>query len=372
MNRDLPQRIAVSAPDLGERERRYLLEAFDSGWISGAGPFVERFESAFAQKLGVRHAVSCANGTVALHLALLALGVEPGDEVIVPTLTYVATANAVAYCGATPVFADCEADTWCVSAATIAPLITSRTVGVIPVHLYGHPCDMDAIMELAGQRGLFVLEDAAEAHGAAYRGRPVGAIAQAGTFSFYGNKIMTTGEGGMVTTNDNALAEKMRFLRGQGMDPQRRYWFPAMGYNYRLTNLQAAIGLAQLERLEELVAARRRLAQWYREELKGVAGLALPVEKSWARNVYWMFSVVLEGASEAERDAVMAALAAENIETRPFFHPCHTLPMYRASGANCPIASRLAVQGINLPTFAQLSRPQIERIAVAVRSALEG
>jgi perosamine synthetase len=362
--------LPVSRPDLSGRERQYLLEAFDSGWISGIGPFVRRFEDAFAEKFGVRRALCCANGTVALHMALLALGVKPGDEVIVPDLTYVATANAVSYCGATPVFADCEEDTWCVSEKTIAPLITPRTAGVIPVHLYGHPCDMDAINALAASRGLFVLEDAAEAHGAGVRGRPVGSMGAAATFSFYANKILTTGEGGMIATNDDALDRKMRLLRGQGMDPQSRFWFPILGYNYRLTNLQAAIGLGQLERVDEKVERHRRIAGWYREELAGVPGLRLPVEKDWARNVYWLFSVVLEGANSARRDAVMLAMAEAGVETRPFFYPMHTLPMYTGCRADCPVATRLAAGGINLPTFGALSRSDAARAARALGDAM--
>jgi perosamine synthetase len=360
----------VSSPDLSSLERQYLLEAFDSGWISGAGPFVQRFEVAFADRFGVHHAISCANGTAALHLALLALGVKPGDEIIVPDLTYVATANAVSYCGATPVFADCEEDTWCVSVETIEPLITPKTVGIIPVHLYGHPCDMDAINTLAAKHGLFVLEDAAEAHGALVRGKPVGSLGTAATFSFYGNKIITTGEGGMVTTNDEALAVRMRQLRSQGMDPKKRFWFPMIGYNYRLTNLQAAIGLAQLERLDEKVDKHRQIAGWYREELDSVSGLQLPVEKPWAKNVYWLFSVVLEGAGEAQRDKVMQGLADGGIETRPFFHPMHVLPMYARSEANCPVASRLAARGINLPTHAGLRKGDLARIAEALRGTV--
>lgn len=365
-------RIYVSEPDIGDLERRYLLEAFDSGWISGAGPFVQRFEEAFAEKFGVNHAVSCASGTAALHLALLALGVGPGDEVIVPTLTFVATANAVTYCGATPVFADCEEDTWCVSARTIEPLVTPRTVGVVPVHLYGHPCDMDGITALAGRHDLFVLEDAAEAHGATYRGRPAGTIGRAGTFSFYANKIMTTGEGGMMVTGDPALADRARTLRGQGMDTDRRYWFPVVGYNYRMTNLQAALGLAQLERLEELVEKRIRLARWYLEELEGAAELRLPVEKPWAKNVYWMFCVVLEGADERARDGLMRRLADDGIETRPFFYPCHTLPMYEARAAECPTAARTARGGVALPTHHGLGRGEVSRIASLVSAFATG
>jgi perosamine synthetase len=362
------RRLSVSSPDLTGRERELLLAAFDSGWISGAGPFVQRFEEAFAEKISVRHAVSCANGTAALHLALLALGVRPGDEVIVPDLTFVATANAVTYCGATPAFADCEEDTWCVSAATVEPLITPRTVGIIPVHLFGHPCDMDAITALAARHGLFVLEDAAEAHGALVRGRPAGSLATAAIFSFYGNKIVTTGEGGMITTNDAALAARARQLRGQGMDLEKRFWFPLIGYNYRLTNLQAAIGLAQLERLDQTVEVHRRVAAWYRAELASVEGLRLPVEKKWAKNVYWLFSLVLEGG-EARRDTVIQTMAEEGIETRPFFYPMHNLPMYGGLAADCPVATRLAAAGISLPTHAGVRRGDVARVARSLRGA---
>ena len=259
---DAPRRplIPVAAPVFAGREREYVADCMESGWISSAGKYVELFEAEFAKFCGVRHAVSCCNGTAALHLALAALGVGPGDEVIVPTLTFVATANAVTYCGARPVFADSEAETWNLDPAHVASKITPRTKGIVAVHLYGNPAEMDALRALAHRHGLFLLEDAAEAHGALYRDAHAGSLGDIAAFSFYGNKIIATGEGGMVTTDDDALAARVRLLRGQGMDAERRYWFPVVGYNYRMMNLPAAIGLAQLERAEWHTGRRREIA----------------------------------------------------------------------------------------------------------------
>lgn len=363
-------RLPVADADLSGRERDYLLQAFDSGWLSGSGPFVERLEGALAEYCGVRHALACANGTVALHLALLARGVGPGDEVIVPSLTYIATANAVTYCGATPVFADCDADTWNISAATIEPLITERTQGIIVVHLYGNPVDMTPVMDLARRNGLFVVEDAAEAHGAEYDGRRAGSLADVATFSFYGNKLMTTGEGGMVLTDDDDLARRARLLRGQGMDPNRRYWFPIVGYNYRLTNLQCAIGLAQFERLPAFIETRRRLAGLYREALQGLEGVTLQQEQAGAESVWWMFSIRL--SSQERRDAVMAALEKEGVETRPVFYPLHLLPPYAASRADCPNTERIGLAGVSLPSGGHVSADDVGQIRDVVRQTISG
>jgi len=357
--------LPVADADLSGNERRYLLEAFDSGWISGSGPFVDRLDHALAEYCGVSHGISCANGTVALHLALLALGVGPGDEVIVPSLTYIATANAVTYCGATPVFADSDPDTWNLSAATIEPLITDRTRGIIAVHLYGNPVDMDPVAALARGRGLFVVEDAAEAHGVEYKGRRAGSLADIATLSFYGNKLMTTGEGGMVLTSDDALAAKVRLLRGQGMDPKRRYWFPIVGYNYRLTNLQCAVGLAQFERLPEFIETRRRLAGWYREAFKDLPGVTLQKEQAGGHSVWWMFSIRL--ASQDLRDKVMAALEKEGVETRPIFHPLHLLPPYEPLNASCANAERIGLGGVSLPSGGHVMPGDVARIRDVIR-----
>jgi perosamine synthetase len=359
----LKQFIPVAEPALVGNEKTYVLDCIESTWISSAGKYVERFEAAFADFCNVKHALSCCNGTAALHLALLAQNVGPGDEVIVPTLTFVSTPNAVSYCGARPVFIDSEPETWNLDPALLEELITPRTRGIIAVHLYGHPVDMDPVLSLARKYGLFVIEDAAEAHGAQYKRRHIGSIGDVATFSFYGNKIIATGEGGMVTTNDDRLAATMRQLKGQGMDPRRRYWFPVLGYNYRMTNVAAAIGLAQLEKADWHIARRREIAAHYARRLGHVPGLALQPEKPWARNVYWMSSVVLAEQSVA-RDTAIAALAAEGIETRPFFYPMHTLPMYQglAKGQSFPVGERLAASGINLPSGATLTEADVDRV----------
>jgi perosamine synthetase len=358
----------VAEPWLDDVERSLLLAAFDSGWVSSQGAFLERFERDFAAFAGTRHALATCNGTAAVHLALLALGVEPGDEVIVPTLTFVATANAVRYTGATPVFVDCEPDTWNLDPERVAAAVTPRTVGILAVHLYGHPCDMDALQAVADRHGLWLAEDAAEAHGATYRGRRVGSLARLAAFSLYGNKILATGEGGVVTTDDDELARRVRLYRGQGMDPQRRYWHLVVGYNYRMTNLVAAIGVGQLQKAERLVAARRDLAAWYMDELAGCDELVLPVERADVRSSWWLFSARLraaEGRPEL-RDELMARLAADGIETRPFFHCMHTLPPHAQPGS-FPVAGDVATSGLNLPSAFRLTRDDVRFIAGRLR-----
>lgn len=365
-------RIPVAAPALDGREKEYVLECLESGWISSLGRFIGDFEAAFASYCGVRHAVACNNGTTALHLALVALGIGPGDEVIVPTLTYIASANAVAYCGATPVFVDSEPETMNLDPALVEAKITPRTRAIMPVHLYGHPVDMDPIREIATRHGLIVLEDAAEAVGASYRGRKTGALGDIAMFSLFGNKIITSGEGGMIVTDDDALNEKLRLYRSQGMDPKRRYWHPVVGYNYRMTNIQAAIGLAQLERVDAHLAARRRVAEGYDVRLAGLANrLARPVTRPWAEHVHWMYNVVLAEGERRTRDEVMAALEADGIESRPVFYPLHVMPPYAPSGQGpFPVAESLAARGISLPTHAGLTDADLDRIVEALARAL--
>jgi perosamine synthetase len=363
------RRIPVAAPALVGREREYVLDCLDSTWISSSGRYLERFEAAFAEFCGVRHAVSCCNGTVAVHLALMAHGVGPGDEVIVPTLTYVASANPVVYCGAQPVFVDAEPRTWNMDPERVAEAITPRTRGIVVVHLYGHPVDMDPILELAERHGLWVIEDAAEAHGATYRGRIAGSMGSLATFSFYGNKIITSGEGGMVVCDDERLAAKVRQLHGQGQDSQRRYWFPMIGFNYRMTNVEAAIGLAQLERIDWHIARRREIASWYREELGAEEGVELSPEAPWAQSAFWIMCALLEEDRFGPRDEAMSALDAAGIETRPFFYPLHTLPMYREAneGKDFPVAEDLARRGVNLPSSAKLTREDVARVGARLR-----
>lgn len=364
--------IPVAAPVLAGREKEYVADCMESGWISSGGKYVELFEAAFAEFCGVRHAVACCNGTVALHLALLALGVGPGDEVIVPTLTFVASANAVTYCGARPVFVDSEPATWNLDPVQVEAKITTRTKGIMAVHLYGHPAEMGALRNTARRHGLFLLEDAAEAHGAAYEGRPVGSLGDAAAFSFYGNKIIATGEGGMVVTDDGALASRARLLRGQGMDAGRRYWFPVVGYNYRMMNIPAAIGLAQLERADWHLARREEIALWYKEELRDVGELTWQGEAAWAKHVRWLFTVVLGDGVRVGRDELMVRLLQLGVETRPVFYPMHALPPYRESavGEPFPVAERIAERGVSLPTWAGLSRDDVSFICEALRGCL--
>ncbi|HEY5866899.1 MAG TPA: DegT/DnrJ/EryC1/StrS family aminotransferase [Candidatus Tectomicrobia bacterium] len=356
--------IPVAAPVLNGNEKAYVLDCLESTWISSSGKYIEKFEAAFAEFCGVQHALTCSNGTTALHLALLALGIGPGDEVIVPTLTFVATANAVTYCGARPVFADCEPRTWNIDPASLEAKITHRTKGIIVVHLFGHPVDMDAVLAIASRHGLFVVEDAAQAHGAECHGRRVGSMGDIGTFSFFGNKIVSTGEGGMVVTNDQAMADKMRLLKNHGMDPQQRYWHPIVGYNYRMTNVAAAIGLAQLEQVEWQLQRRREVVMWYREYLQDAPGMTWQCEQEWARHVWWMFTVVVDKGCAQKRDQIMGYLQERGIETRPVVHPVHTLPPYLNSsqGESFPIAEHIARYGINLPTWAGLTREDVRYV----------
>jgi perosamine synthetase len=282
----------------------------------------------------------------------------------------VATANAVTYCGASPVFADSEPYTWCISVESIARLITPKTKGIIPVHLYGHPCDMGPIVKLAKTHGLWIVEDCAEAQGATYEGIPVGKFGTAAMFSFFGNKVVTTGEGGMVVTDDDELADRLRLLRGQGMDLSRRYWHPIVGYNFRMTNIEAAIGLAQMERVEQLIGDRLRIGAWYNERLKDETALTLPPNAPRCRTVYWLYSVLVNEA--ARRDALTAELAQAGIETRPFFYPIHQFPMYRRhrTDTGCPVACALSASGLNLPTSSYLKEADINLIAAVLRGLL--
>lgn len=356
--------IPVAAPVLQGNEKAYVLDCLESTWISSSGKYIDQFEAAFAEFCGVQQALSCSNGTTALHLALMALGIGPGDEVIVPTLTFVATANAVTYCGARPVFVDAEPNTWNINPALIEAKITPRTRGIIVVHLFGHPVDMDPVLSLASRHGLFVLEDAAQAHGAEYKGRRVGSLGDVATFSFFGNKIVSTGEGGMVVTNDHEMTSQMQLLKNHGMDPQQRYWHPIIGYNYRMTNIAAAIGLAQLEQVEWQLQRRREVTSWYREYLQDAPGIRWQCEQAWARHVWWMFTVVLDDDYPIDRQEIMGRLKERGIETRPVVHPLHTLPPYRdaSQGESFPVAEQVARCGINLPTWAGLTREDVRYV----------
>ncbi len=366
--------IPVSDPKLDGNELRYLTQCIQSNWISSAGRFVREFEEAFAGAVGCRYGVACSNGTTALHLALAALGVGPGDEVLIPTFTMIATANAVRYTGAVPVLADSEGETWNVEVSRVEAALTPRTRGILVVHTYGHPVDMAPLIELADRRGLWILEDAAEAHGARYQGRPVGSLGRASAFSFYANKIISTGEGGMVTTNDPDVARLGRRLRDHAFSDERHFWHKYVGFNYRMTNLQAAVGLAQTERLEEFVEIRRANAKRYTRRLYRFPGLRLPVERPWARNVYWMYGVVVEDEFGISRDELRRRLARRGIETRTFFIPIHLQPIYyeQFKGQRFPVAEDLCRRGLYLPSGATLTEAEVSYICDAVHEAREG
>lgn len=355
--------IPVSKPALLGNERKYVDDCLESCWISSNGKYIHLFEEKFASYLGVGHAVACCNGTAALHLALLALGIGEGDEVIVPTLTYVATANAVAYTGAMPILADCDGETWNIDPLKAEALITDKTKAIIAVPLYGHPCDMDLIMDMAHRHSLFVVEDAAEALGARYKGRLCGSIADISTFSFYGNKTITTGEGGMVVTNDCNLAERVKIFKGQGMDPNKRYWFPQIGYNYRMTNIQAAIGLAQMENIDQFLEKRQEISGWYNDSLIDISGITLPVVKEYAEHSWWMYSILIENDNLMHRDDIIKLLERNGIETRPFFYPMHILPSYKNNGTVLTTSEIVSSIGINLPTYYDLKKTDIDYIS---------
>jgi perosamine synthetase len=367
------QLLQVAAPTFAGREREYVLDCIDSTWISSAGTYIDRFEAAFADFCGVRHAIACSNGTTALHLVFASLGIGPGDEVIVPTLTFVATANAVRYCGGTPVFVDVHPDTWTMDPVVVESKITPRTKAIVPVHLFGHPADMTSLQAIADRHGLIVVEDAAQSPGAEVRGRRVGSMSRLATFSFFGNKILSTGEGGMITTDDDALAATIRMLKSQGMEPGHRYWFPVVGYNYRMTNVAAALGLAQMEKVEWHLTRRQEVAAWYRERLAGASGLTWQIEQPWARHVWWMFTIVLDAAPPVDRDAVKRELAARNIETRSVPYPLHQLPIYQDAtrGQRFPAADHIAGRGINLPTWAKVTKEDVAEICDVVVTAID-
>ena len=367
--RDFPRKlIPVSEPNLCGNEKAYVNDCLESGWISSNGIYVNRFEESFSRYLSSPHAIAVANGTCALHLALLALGIGPGDEVIVPSLTYIASANSIIYSGATPVFVDSLPDSWNMDPHQIESAITSKTKAIMAVHLYGNPCDLDALLAITRKHGLYLIEDTAEAFGSRYRNQLLGTFGDISTFSFFGNKTITTGEGGMVVTSRADLAEKIRLFKGQGMSLQRRYFFEVIGYNYRMTNIQAAIGLAQLENAEHFIRAKRRNAELYREFLSGIPGLQFPHEDGKCFDTFWMYSIVLDPSLPFEREELTHYLSSKGIETRPFFIPCHQLPPYRHHQITLPVAEALGTRGLNLPSSTCLTREDILWVSEAIRT----
>jgi perosamine synthetase len=359
--------IPLYQPDLRGNEKRYVMECLDSTWISSKGSFISKFEDRFADYLGIDHALGVCNGTAALHLALVTLGVGPGDEVIVPTLSYIAAVNAIAYTGATPVFVDSLRETWQLDPDDVRRKITSRTKAIMVVHLYGQPCDMESLCKIAEENKLYLVEDCAEAFGARYHDRLVGTFGHIAAFSFYGNKTITTGEGGMIVTKDRELAKRANLFRGQGLVPNREYWHEVIGYNYRMTNICAAIGLAQLERADGFLSRKRELAQAYQQQL-AVLPVEMHREAQSTTHSWWMISILAENA---DRDPLRAHLREAGIETRPLFFPAHTMPMHKRDGENFPVAADLSRRGINLPSWPGLKDEQLETITSAIAGYFE-
>ncbi len=375
--------ISVNEPLLGPRESQYVTDCIRTGWISSAGPYIEEFERQWASYCGRRYGIGVSSGTVALQAAVASLRLNPGDEVILPTFTIISCALAVVYNGGVPVLVDCDPRTWCMDVQQVKNKITPRTRAIMPVHIYGHPVDMDPILDLARSCNLVVIEDAAEAHGAEYlteretarpQWRPCGNFGTFSCFSFYANKLITTGEGGMVLTDSSELAEKVRSLRNLCFRSDRRFHHEELGFNFRLTNLQAALGVAQLERFNEIIARKRWMGQEYSRRLNGIKNLQLPVQESWARNVYWMYGVVL--SEEFGMDAAVFAqrLKQRGIETRPFFLGLHEQPALHQQnlflGERYPVAERIARQGLYLPSGLALNAEQMDRVCDAVHDVL--
>lgn len=366
------ERIPVAGPSITRKEIDYVADAAENAWYANAGAYNRRFEAAFAAYVGRKHAISLPSCTSGIHLALAALGVGPGDEVIVPEVTWIATAAPVSYVNATPVFSDVDPRTWCMSVECFAACITPKTKAVIPVDLYGGMPHMDALLDVAKRHGVAVIEDAAEAIGSEYRGRRAGAFGEASVFSFHGSKTLTTGEGGMLVTDSDALHERAQFLRDHGRDPGDRSFFGReVAYKYKMSALQAALGLAQLERIEELVAKKRQVWNWYRERLVGMPGLELNAEPEGTKNSCWMVTAVLDPAWGG-KDSVGKRLAEQGIDTRPIFSPLSSLPAYGNLGSAIAaqrrnvIAYRLGPNGLNLPSALNLTQEQVERVCVAL------
>jgi perosamine synthetase len=383
LNRTFMEIIPVNEPILGSRELEYVTQCIRTGWISSSGRFVTDFEQAWASYCGMKYGIAVSNGTAALQVAVKCLDLEPGSEVIMPTFTIISCALAVVYNGCTPVLVDCDPCTWCMDVSKVESKITSRTRAIMAVHIYGHPADMDPLLALAEKYGLAVIEDAAEVHGAEYlSGREgpnptwkrCGALGHIGIFSFYANKLITTGEGGMVLTNNHSYAEKARSLRNLCFRDDRRFYHTELGSNFRLTNMQAAVGLAQMERIEEIIAKKRWMGKTYTASLKDIPALKLPVEESWARQVYWVYGIVLDESTGMDAAEFARLLLAAGIQTRPFFLGLHEQPIFLNNGMfqseHYPVAERLARQGLYLPSGIALNEKQLARVCKTVREIL--
>ena len=374
--------IPVNEPLLGETDLHYVTECVRTGWISSSGRFIDEFEQRWAAYCGRRYGIAVSNGTTALQLAVAALDLQPGDEIIMPSFTIISCALAAVYNGAVPVLVDSDPATWCMDVTQVEKKISERTRAIMPVHIYGHPVDMDPILELARARGLAVIEDAAEAHGAEYLSgrdtnpvwRRCGGLGTLSCFSFYANKLVTTGEGGMVVTDDAGLNDKVRSLRNLCFRPERRFYHLEMGFNFRLTNLQAALGLAQIERIHDIVARKRSVGEEYTRRLKGLRGLQLPVDECWARGVYWMYGIVVMEETGMDAAALAQTLRRSGIETRPFFLGMHEQPVFHQRGLfvdeHYPVAERLGRQGLYLPSGLALTEEQLTHVCTTLHEVL--
>ena len=356
-------KIPVSRPDIGDLEKSYVQSALDSGWISSSGVFVDQFQIEWAKECESKYALAVSNGTVALHLILVSLGIGPGDEVIVPSLTFIASANAIMYVGATPVFSDVNPDTWCLSLENIEPLISSRTKAILNVDLYGNPSDLLSLEKFCEEKEIFLIDDAAEAPFATSRDRRVGSFGIASSFSFFGNKIISSGEGGAITTSNKVLWEKMKLLRDQGMDPQRRYFFPEIGFNYRLTNIQCALLCAQLTRKDELIGKRNLLYSRYDEAFQNMEFIKHQKVDNFSKRSPWLYTFLMTGLLANRRNEIMSSLALKGIETRPIFIPIHTLPPYSPHASlKLAMTQRISETGISLPTSSTMSSSEQEYV----------
>ena len=357
--------IPLAKPQFGPVEKKLVNNCLNTGWISSIGDYVEEFGQKFSQFVGTKYALPVCNGTASLHLALIALGIKPGDEVIVPALTFVASANAVTYVGAKPVFVDIEPETFNLDINLIESKITSKTKAIMSVDLYGHPVDFDKIKAICRKHNLKFISDSAESLGSLYKGKPTGSQANISTFSFFGNKIVTTGEGGMITTNNKKFYDTAKFYRDQAKQTTiHPYYHPAIGYNYGLTNLQAAVGLGQLEQLPKFIQQKRKIAAKYKQLLGSIPGIKFQTEAAYAQSNWWMFSILVK-----RRNQLIKYLKSHQIESRPFFFPMPLLPPYKQANQNnhFPVTEKIASQGLNLPTFADLNSVQIKFIAKTIK-----
>lgn len=368
--------IPINRPLFISDEKKYLARCIDSGWISSEGPFIKEFEEKFSKYIGRKYGIAVSSGTAALEVAMGTLGIKPGDEVIMPTFTIISCASAVVAYGGIPVFVDSEPGTWNIDVNKIEEKITKKTKAIMAVHIYGHPCDMDAVLKIVKKYKLLLIEDAAETHGAEYKGKKCGSFGDISFFSFYANKIISTGEGGMILTNNKRYFERAKFLRNLGFTKKKRFYHTEFAKNYRMTNMQAAIGVAQLKNIEKLIKIKRENAHKYEELLKDIKGLKIPIEKEWAKNVYWMYGIVLSESTGFSAERFTKKLEDAGIQTRPFFYPLHIQPVWKKMGIKmkksaCPVAEKISKQGLYLPSGLGLKKEEIKRVCSTIKILLK-